>query len=124
MNQQRFASAALALVGAAMAVPIPLAQIDFAGLVNVFGIDAGDTPTAVLVLAGAGGVATVTVIGLALAGAVLAWRGDSSARAVLGAAAIAGFVTAFPVWFGCGIVLGAAAFLARPPYEPAPAAAT
>src|SRR5438093_12207479 len=54
LSAARLAAAALATLGAASAIPIPLAQLDFAGLVNVFHIDNGDSPRALLVIAGVG----------------------------------------------------------------------
>jgi len=44
MTSTRLAAAALAALGAASAIPIPLAQLDFAGIMNVFNIDAGGSP--------------------------------------------------------------------------------
>jgi hypothetical protein len=45
-SANRLAAAALAALGAASAIPIPLAQLDFAGMINVFHIDSGDSPQA------------------------------------------------------------------------------
>ena len=42
MQQHRLAAAALAVLGAVTAIPIPLAQLEFAGLFNVF--DAAGRP--------------------------------------------------------------------------------
>ena len=106
------AAAALATFGAASAIPIPLAQFDFAGLFNVFNIDANDVPRGLLVVAGIGGFLTIGAIALAFVGAALALMSAASARTVLGAAALVGFVTAFLAWLPVGIVLGAAAALA------------
>jgi hypothetical protein len=111
MSGSRLAAAALATLGAASAVPIPLAQLDFAGLINVFDIDSGDSPRALLVIAGVGGVVTLGVLALAFTGAALALRGSSAARNVLVAAALAGLVTAMPLWIPAGVVIGAAALL-------------
>ena len=72
MNNSRIAAAALAALGAASAIPIPLAQLDFAGLFNVFNIDAGDSPDALQVMAGVGGVLTIGVLVTAFVGAALA----------------------------------------------------
>ena len=105
-------AATLAAIGGAIAIPIPLAQLDFAGLVDVFHIDAGDTPSGLRVLAAIGGVWTVAVIAVTFAGAVLAFAQAPAARVVLGAAATAGFVTALPLWLPSGILLAAAAVLA------------
>jgi hypothetical protein len=106
------AAAAIAAVAAAAAIPIPLAQLDFAGLIDVFDIDAGDTPRGVLLLAAVGGVTTAGVIAVALAGAALALAAAPAGRIVLAAAAVAGFVTALPLWLPIGVLLGAAAVLA------------
>jgi hypothetical protein len=111
MTGNRLAAAALAVLGAASAIPIPLAQLDFAGIMNVFDIDSGDSPRALLIIAGVGGVLTIGVLILALLGAVLAAMGTSTARGVLIAAALAGLVTAMPLWVPAGIVIGAAAVL-------------
>ena len=111
MTGNRLAAAALAALGAASAIPIPLAQLDFAGLWNVFNIDSGDSPRALHVIMGVGGVLTIGVLALALVGAALAATGHSAARAVLIAAALAGLVTAMPLWVPAGIVIGAAAVL-------------
>ena len=122
MNSNRIGAAALAAFGAASAIPIPLAQLDFAGLFNAFDIDNGDSPPALVVMAGVGGVLTFAVLGLALAGAALALTGATAARTVLVAAAIAGLVTAMPLWIPAGVVIGAAALLLREPTDaPAPA---
>ena len=108
MTGTRLAAAALAGVGAASAIPIPLAQLDFAGVMNVFNIHAGDSPHALRVMAGVGGFLTIGVLALAFAGAALAVTGSTAARAVLIAAALAGLITAMPLWVPAGIVIGAA----------------
>lgn len=108
---QHVAAAALAALGAASAIPIPLAQLDFAGAFNVFNIDHGDTPRAVLVIAAVGGVTTLAVLALAFTGVVLTLTGAPAARSVLIAAAVAGLATAMPLWIPAGLVLGAAALL-------------
>jgi hypothetical protein len=115
MSDNRIAAAALAVFGAASAIPIPLAQFDFAGLVNVFDIDSGDSPRALLIMAGLGGFLTIAVLALALAGAGLALAGAPTARALLITAALAGLVTAMPLWIPAGIVIGAAAILLGQP---------
>jgi hypothetical protein len=123
MSFNRIAAAALASFGAASAIPIPLAQLDFAGLVNAFDIDSGDSPRALLIMAGVGGFLTIAVLGLAFAGAGLALAGAPTARALLITAALAGLVTAMPLWVPAGIVIGAAAILLGQPSEgPAPRA--
>jgi hypothetical protein len=111
----RLAAAALAALGAASAIPIPLAQLDFAGMINVFHIDSGDSPPALLVIAGVGGALTFGVLTLAFGGAFLAATGATSARAVLIGAAVAGLVTAMPLWIPAGVLIGAAAALLGPP---------
>jgi hypothetical protein len=127
MNTTRIAAAALAAVGAASAIPIPLAQLDFAGLFNAFNIDAGDSPAGLQVMAGVGGVLTIGVLVLAFAGAALALTDPLRARTILIAAALAGFVTALPLWMPAGVVIGAAAVIlgqsAIAPPESASAAA-
>lgn len=115
MTLNRIAAAALAALGAAVAIPIPLAQLDFAGVINAFNIESGGTPRALVVLAAIGGVLTFAVLATALAGAVLAATGAGSARAVLLTAAVAGFVTATPIWLPAGVVIAAAALLAERP---------
>jgi hypothetical protein len=116
MTVNRLAAAALAALGAASAIPIPLAQLDFAGIVNVFNIDAGDSPRALHVVAGVGGVLTIAVIALAFVGAALAAGGHPAARALLVAAALAGLVTAMPLWIPAGVVIGAAAVVLGQPH--------
>jgi len=109
----RIAAAALAALGSVSAIPIPLAQLDFAGLFNAFNIDSGDSPPALLVIAAAGGILTIADIALAFAGAALALTGAPSARKILVAAALAGLVTAMPLWIPAGVVIGAAALMLR-----------
>jgi hypothetical protein len=113
-SANRIAAAALAALGAASAIPIPLAQLDFAGLINVFNIDHGDSPHALLVIAAVGGMLTFAVLALALAGSFLAATGARSARTLLIAAALAGLVTAMPLWIPAGVLIGAAALLLGP----------
>jgi hypothetical protein len=107
----RIAAAALAALGAASAIPIPLAQLDFAGLFNAFNIDSGDSPRALLIIAGIGGILTTAVIALAFAGAALALTGAPSARSILITASLGGLVTAMPLWIPAGVVIGTAAFI-------------
>jgi hypothetical protein len=111
LSGNRIAASALAALGAASAIPIPLAQLDFAGLFNAFNIDSGDSPRALLVIAGVGGILTIVVVALAFAGAVLAFTGAPGARSILLAAALAGLVTAMPLWIPAGVVIGAAAVI-------------
>jgi hypothetical protein len=113
-SANRIAAAALAALGAASAIPIPLAQLDFAGLINIFNIDHGDSPRALLVIAAVGGVLTFAVLALALAGSFLAATGARFARTLLIAAALAGLVTAMPLWIPAGVLIGAAALLLGP----------
>jgi hypothetical protein len=115
MTLNRIAAAALAALGVAVAAPIPLAQLDFAGVINVFNIESGGSPRALVVIAAVGGVLTFAVLTTALAGAVLAATGARPARALLLTAAVAGFVTATPVWLPAGAMIGAAALLAERP---------
>jgi hypothetical protein len=114
MTDNRLAAAALAALGAASALPIPLAQLDFAGVMNVFGIDAGDTPRALLVIVGIAGFLTVVVLALAFAGVALTLMGSRRARGVLIVSALAGLVTAMPLWVPVAVVIGAAAFVLAP----------
>jgi hypothetical protein len=107
----RIAAAAMATIGAASAIPIPLAQLDFAGLWNIFDIDSGDSPEALLVIAAIGGALTACVIALAVVGALLAVMGHPAARTCLVVAAVAGLLTAMPLWIPAGIVIGAAAIV-------------
>jgi hypothetical protein len=124
MTGNRLAAAALAALGAASAIPIPLAQLDFAGFWNVFNIDSGDSPRALHIIMGVGGVLTIAVLALAFVGAALAAMGNSAAHAVLIAAALAGLVTAMPLWVPAGIVIGAAAaLLGHPNGRPDPSSA-
>jgi hypothetical protein len=111
MTGSRLSAAALATCGAASAIPIPLAQFDFAGLWNIFNIDSGDSPDALLAFAAVGGALTVCVITLALVGAGLAAVGHPAARACLIVAALAGLVTALPLWLPAAVVIGAAALV-------------
>ena len=117
LTASRIAAAALATLGAASAIPIPLAQLDFAGLVNTFNIDNGDSPLALLVIAGVGGVLTIGVLVLALTGAGLALAGSPAARTILIAAALAGLATAMPLWIPAGVLFAAAALVIREPAE-------
>jgi hypothetical protein len=113
----RIAAAALAALGAASATPIPLAQLDFAGLINVFNIDHGDSPDTLLVIAAVGGILTFAVLALALAGSLLAATGARSARTLLIAAALAGLITAMPLWIPAGVLIGSAALLLGPDHD-------
>ena len=110
-SAHHLAAAALAALGVTSAIPIPLAQLDFAGLINVFDIEHGDAPDALLVIAAVGGMLTVVVLALALVGSFLAATGARSARVLLIAAALAGIVTAMPLWIPAGVLIGTAALL-------------
>jgi hypothetical protein len=124
-SANRIAAAALAALGAASAIPIPLAQLDFAGLINVFNIDHGDSPHALLVIAAVGGMFTFAVLALALTGSFLAATGARSARTLLIVAALAGLVTAMPLWIPAGVLIGAAALLLGPDLDrPTPGSQT
>jgi hypothetical protein len=114
LTANRVAAGALAALGAASAIPIPLAQLDFAGLFNAFNIDSGDSPRALLVIAGVGGILTIAVIALAFGGAALALTGAPSARKILAAAALVGLVTAMPLWIPPGVLIGAGALILGP----------
>jgi hypothetical protein len=111
LTGNRIAGSALATLGAASAIPIPLAQLDFAGFFNAFNIDSGDSPGALRVIAAVGGILTTAVVVLAFTGAVLTLAGARSARTILIAAALAGLVTAMPLWIPAGVVIGAAALI-------------
>lgn len=117
LSTNRVAAAALATLGAASAIPIPLAQLDFAGLINTFNIDSGDSPRALLVIAGLAGVLTIGVLALAFAGAALALAGVAGARNILIAAALAGLVTAMPLWIPAGVLIAVAALLLPQPSD-------
>jgi hypothetical protein len=119
MTGNRLAAGALAALGAASAIPIPLAQLDFAGLFNAFNIDGGDSPPALQVIAAVGGILTIAVLCLAFVGAGLALAGAPAARTLLFAAAVAGLVTAMPLWIPAGTVIGAAAVLLGGPHADA-----
>jgi hypothetical protein len=114
LTANRIAAAALATLGATSAIPIPLAQLDFAGLINTFNIDSGDLPRSLLIIAAAAGALAIAVLALACAGAALALVGASAARTVLIAAALAGLVTAMPLWIPAGVLLTAAALVPAP----------
>jgi len=90
LTQNRIIAAVLGTLGAASAIPIPLAQLNFAGLINVFNIDNGDSPHALLVIAGAAGILTFAVLALAFVGSFLAAVGAPSASRSPIAAALAG----------------------------------
>jgi hypothetical protein len=110
-TSQRLAAAALAALGVASAVPIPVAGLDFAGILDVFNIDGGDTPRGVTVAVVGASMATIAVLIVACVGIVLTATGSRAARQVLLTAAIAGFATAVFAWLPTAVLLGAAAHL-------------
>ena len=112
---RRLGAAAVAISATAAATPIPLAQLDLAGLVDAFHLHAGDTPAAVLTLAALGGILTIVVLLVALGGAALTLAGSPRARGVLAAAALGGLLTAPPVWLPTAALLGMAAWLVDRP---------
>jgi hypothetical protein len=69
------------------------------------------------VIAGVGGTLTFAVLALAFAGSFLAVTGSASARTVLITAALAGLVTAMPLWIPAGVLIAAAALMLRHPSE-------
>lgn len=109
-STRNWLAAALGVAGAVSGIPLAFAQLDFAGVVDVFGITT-DAPAGLRVIAGIGGVLTLVVIVLGLGGAVLAATGHPVARLVLGVAAVAGFATALLPWLPSAVALGAAAWL-------------
>jgi hypothetical protein len=123
MTAHRSLASALAALGAVSAVPLALAQLDFAGVLNAFDIHAGDAPHAVLVPAGVSGALTCVVAIAALVGAALAMTGSHSARGVLVAVAVAGLVSATILWIPTGLAIGAAAVLLSVEQTAAPRAA-
>jgi hypothetical protein len=68
-------------------------------------------PPALLAIAAVGGILTIAVVTLAFAGAVLAFTGARSARTILIVAALAGLVTAMPLWIPAGVLISAAALI-------------
>ena len=80
---------------------------------NVFGIDAGDTPQGVLVLAGVSGVGTSVLVLVAAAGAMLVATETALGARLLLVAALGGILTATIFWIGPGFALGLAAYLAQ-----------
>jgi hypothetical protein len=111
LASQRLPSAALATIGIVAAIPIPLAGLDFAGVLDIFRISPGDTPGAVLAIVAVAAILTVGVLVLAAAGVAMTLAGSPRARVLLIAAAIAGIVTAMPAWLPTAALLGVAAFL-------------
>lgn len=110
-TSQRLVAAALAALAVVSAVPIPLAGLDFAGIVDVFHIDGGDVSRGVVTVVTGAAVLTIGILLLACAGIVLAATGSRAARPVLLIAAAAGIVTAMAAWLPAGLLLGVAAHL-------------
>jgi hypothetical protein len=115
ITSHRLVAAALASLGVVSAAPIPLAGLDFAGLIDIFGIDGGDTPRAVVTLVITAAILTSAVLMLACVGIVLAAIGARAARPVLLVAAVAGVVTAVAAWLPAGVLIGVAAYLVGRP---------
>jgi hypothetical protein len=113
LTLNRLIAAALACLGAAGAIPVALAQLDFAGLLNAFDIASGDTPKALLVLAGISGVLTLFLACLTLAGAALVLAEAASASTILTVATVAGFVSATIFWIPSAACIGAAVAVLR-----------
>ena len=68
----------------------------------------GVSSRSLLARAGVGGAATFAILALAFAGSFLAATGAASARRVLISAAVAGLVTAMPLWIPAGALIGTA----------------
>ena len=64
-----------------------------------------------------GGTLTFAVLALAFLGAGLALASEPAASGVLMAAALAGLVTAMPLWIPAGGVIGAAALMLGQPLQ-------
>lgn len=111
MSTDRLVAGTLAILGALAGIPLALAQLDFAGVVDAFEIDHGEAPAGVLVLAAIGGTITVVVVALGLAGAALCFVGSPGARPLLIVAAVAGFASALMLWLPAALALGAAVHL-------------
>ncbi len=113
VDARNAAAGGLAILGALGGIPLGLAQLDFAGLIDVFSIDA-DGSAALHAIAGIAGCLTLLNVGVAFSGAVLAFVGARHARVVLIACALTGFATALMLWLPNAIALaGAAALLTR-----------
>jgi hypothetical protein len=108
---QRVVAAGLAALGATSAIPIALAQLDFAGLFNVFNINGEDSAQGLRIFAGVSGTLTLAVLLAALLSAGLAASGSRLARPILITAAVAGFVTATILWIPAAVMIGGAAAL-------------
>lgn len=115
MDGDRLVASLLAALGAASGIPLALAQLDFAGAIDVFGIDHGDVRPGLLVVAAIGGVLTSCVVAAALVGVGLCLAGAPAARTVLVAAAFAGFATALMLWLPVALAILTAAHLLDSP---------
>lgn len=113
-SSRSWVAAALGVLGASSSLPLALAQLDLAGVVDVFGITT-DAPHGLLVLAGVAGALTLGVVALGLAGAALAAARRPGARLALATAAVTGFATALALWLPAAAAFGAAAWLAEEP---------
>ncbi len=113
MTTQRLAVSALGIGGATLGIPIGLAQLDFAGILNFANVDSGDSPTALLVIAGVSGFGTLALALVGLVAGALAVTDLVWARRLLLVAALGGIVSATIFWLAPGVALGAAAVLAR-----------
>lgn len=118
MGVDRLLASLLASLGAASGIPLALAQLDFAGVIDVFGIDYGDVRPGLLVLAAIGGALTSCVVAAVLAGVALCLAGAPAARIVFVAAALAGFATALMLWLPAALAILAAAYLLDGPRRP------
>lgn len=115
MTGDRVVAALLATLGATSGIPLALAQLDFAGVVDVFGIDHGDARNGLRVIAAIGGILTLCVVAGALVGAALCLVGAGTARVTLVAAALAGFATALLLWLPAALAILTAAYLLDDP---------
>lgn len=111
MTTDRLIASVLALLGSLGGIPLALAQLDFAGVVNVFEIDHGDVSAGLLVIAGVGGTLTALVVMIGLIGVGLCLAGSALARPLLLVAAVAGFASALLLWLPTALALGAAVHL-------------
>jgi hypothetical protein len=107
----RALAAALAALGCSAGVPAALAQFDFAGVVNAFGIETDDAPAVLRVVVGISGVVTAVAIATGLIGAVLTLSNTRIATRVLAAAAIVGLFSASVLWLPAGFAITAATLM-------------
>lgn len=115
MATERLIASLLAAFGAASGIPLALAQLDFAGVIGVFGVDSGDARPGLRVVAAIGGALTLCVVAAVLAGIALCLVGAPSARIVLVAAALAGFASALLLWLPAALAILAAAYVLDSP---------